>query len=184
MIDHLAFGFMSFAMRTRHDPSARSRACGRRSPAPIRTLGSTRSCQWTASSRARWPDNAFSIHALGVCVVAAVLAAIGIYGVLAYVTVNERRKSVYGWRSARATGMFPSHAGPWTVVCSARDCVRTRRSGSAHALFAGRALRGHAARRRTFMIVAVAFAAVAALASYLPARRAAQVDPMVALRNE
>jgi putative ABC transport system permease protein len=36
----------------------------------------------------------------------------------------------------------------------------------------------------TFIGVSIAFATVAALAAYVPARRAANVDPLVALRCE
>jgi len=38
--------------------------------------------------------------------------------------------------------------------------------------------------RSTYVAVSVMFVAVAALASYVPARRAANIDPLITLRSE
>ena len=117
--------------------------------------------------------------------VALALAAIGVYGVLAYL-VTQRTQEI-GVRLAMG-------ASPADVV---RLFVREGAAVSAIGVVAGLALAIAAARALaslvfgvsttdplTFAGVAVALALVALAASYVPARRAARVDPAVALRTD
>jgi putative ABC transport system permease protein len=117
--------------------------------------------------------------------VAVLLAAVGVYGVLAYL-VTQRTQEI-GVRLAMG-------ASPADVV---RLFLREGAAVSATGLVAGFAGAVAAARALqslvfgvtttdpvTFAGVATALAVVAFLASYVPARRAARVDPAVALRAD
>jgi len=117
--------------------------------------------------------------------VALILAIIGIYGVLAY-SVRERRRELgirvaLGAREAQVVGMVVGQgvrlAGAGLVL------------GFAVALLGGRVLATLLYGVRpddppTYEAVSVALLAVAALASWLPARRAAVIDPVIAMRPE
>ena len=126
---------------------------------------------------------AFMLAAFGA--LALVLSSLGIYGVMAY-TVSRRtreigvrvalgaaRRDVIGMVVGRAMGI----AALGLVI------------GAAGALAAGQLLQaqlfGVSPRDPlTFVVIALLLAAVAFIASWLPARRAAAVDPLVALRYE
>jgi putative ABC transport system permease protein len=117
--------------------------------------------------------------------VAVVLAAIGVYGVLAYV-VSQRTQEI-GLRLA--IGAAPDDV----VRLFLREGISLTMwglcAGVAGALAAGRALTTllfgvTASDPLTFVLVAAALALAAVGASYLPARRAAGVDPMAALRTD
>jgi ABC-type antimicrobial peptide transport system permease subunit len=118
-------------------------------------------------------------------VVAAMLAALGLYGVMSYVV--SRRTAEIGIRmalgaSARSVRML--------VVRRALALTATGLAlGLAGALAATRVLGAFLVDvsptdPATLVAVAFLFTAVALLASWLPARRAAAVDPMRALRSE
>jgi putative ABC transport system permease protein len=118
-------------------------------------------------------------------VVAVSLAAIGIYGVLAYVVMQ--RVPEIGVRLA--IGASPADVVRLFVREGALLTSIGLACGLAGALAAAQALTtllfGVAPTDPvTFAAVAVALVAVALLASYVPARRAARVDPMSALRAE
>ena len=117
--------------------------------------------------------------------IALVLAAVGIYGVLAY-TVAQRRREI-GIRMALGS----TRAGAMRLV--ARQAAWMVAVGLAMG-FAGAWPAGHAVRSFLFgvkpqdpvslVVTAAVLLLVCAMAAAIPAWRAAQVDPMEALRAE
>ena len=121
----------------------------------------------------------------GLAVVAAVLSVIGVYGVLAYL-VSQRTKEI-GLRLA--IGASPSGV-VWLFVREGMALTMVGlAAGLGGALAADQWIRSllfdvTPADPATFAGVACALTVAAALASYLPARRAARVDPTDALRTD
>jgi putative ABC transport system permease protein len=117
--------------------------------------------------------------------VALVLAAVGLYGVIAY-AVSQRTHELgvrvaLGATSGRISAMVIREGLALTAVGAAFGIVAALAAGSVVASL----LFGVTPRDPiTLTGVVVVLAAVAMLASWLPARRAARVDPLVAMRGE
>jgi predicted permease len=117
--------------------------------------------------------------------VAVLLASVGIYGVLAYL-VAQRTQEI-GIRialGARPADVLRSVAGQGVAMAAAGVAI-----GVAGALAATRVLAKllfgvSGTDAATFAVVALLLLVVAATASYLPARRAMRVDPILALREQ
>jgi predicted permease len=117
--------------------------------------------------------------------VAGALAAIGIYGVMAY-SVAQRTREI-GIRTA--LGARPADVMVLVLGQSTLVTLVGIAAGLAGAALSTRYLQGMLfgltpLDPSTFVAVSIAFAAIAMLAAYLPARRATKVDPLVALRTE
>lgn len=134
-------------------------------------------------SRAR---QRFSMLLLGIfAAFALTLAAIGIYGVMTY-WVNQRTHEI-GIRMA--LGAQPGNIlrlviGQALILVSCGLAIGLAGAFALTRVMSSLLFGISATDRLTFLMVSLLLGGIALLASYVPARRAAKVDPMVALRYE
>jgi predicted permease len=115
---------------------------------------------------------------------ALVLASIGIYGLLAYM-VGQRSHEI-GLRmalGARQRDVLKLILGKGVVLACVGIVVGVILSAATASMMASLLYGVHPHDLLVFLAVPLLLFAVAMLASYLPARRAAKVDPIVALRE-
>ena len=181
-----AFGLMNFVVRTSGDPGRLAPAAVRvvREIDPLLPVSAVRPLEEVFAESIARPR--LTAVAMGVFAGAALLlAALGVYGIVAY-SVSQRSRE-FGIRVA--LGAKPSQIIGMVVGQNLRIVALGLGAGLLAAIPATRLLRGLLYQvgpndPTTFIAIGAMLAAVATIASYLPARRGTQVDPVVSLKAE
>jgi putative ABC transport system permease protein len=174
-----------YVIRAAGDPAALSAAVRR----GIQTIDANAAVIFTKPmaqlmEESLWQRRLWGVLFLAFAIIALTLASIGIYGVTSY-AVNQRRREI-GLRIALGAG--PRGVLALIVRQAMTLVVLGIMVGLAGAL-ASTALLRHllfgvsAVDPLTFVFTSAILLLVALTASYLPARRAAKVDPLIALRD-
>jgi putative ABC transport system permease protein len=148
---------------------------------PVYELGTMSDAM--AASVARW--RFYTVLLTGFAAVALLLATLGVYGVISYAVSQETRD--FGIRIALGAGS--RDVIHLVLTRGAALILPGLAVGVLGALFLTRLIRGllfgvQPLDQPTFASVCVVFAVVGAIASWIPARRAARVDPIIAMRAE
>ena len=178
--------FMSFVMRAPSDPGRLATAMrdAVRAVDPTQPVSQIR--LMTSMVNNSLAPRRFVVTVLGVfATMALAMALIGLYGVISY-AVTQRTQEL-GVRMA--LGAQPAEILRLVLGQGMKLAGIGVAAGLLISLAMSRVLRGElfhvsAVDPLTFALMAAALIAAALLASYIPARRATRVDPMVALRYE
>jgi putative ABC transport system permease protein len=183
---HLSYSFMILAVRSDGNPMALAEPVRRvirelDSAQPVAEIRSMQEILGQTFARQRFSALLLS----GFSIAALLLAAVGIYGVLAF-SVSERTREI-GVRVA--LGAEPSRIVALIIGNGARPVLAGIVIGIGGALGLSTLLKsllfGIGPRDPlTFVVVPVVLMGVALVAAYVPARRAARLDPMQALRTQ
>jgi putative ABC transport system permease protein len=177
---------MTLVVRTAGDPLALSRAVQNTVWSIDRNLplASVKTLEQVIAASVWQPR--FNLLLVGLFAgLALVLAAVGIYGVMAY-SVTERTHEI-GIRmalGAKQADVLRLVVGEGMALATIGGAIGLAGAFALTRLLGSLLYEVNATDPAIFAAVPCLFAAVAFLASYIPARRATKIDPMVALRWE
>ncbi|MFY9611320.1 MAG: FtsX-like permease family protein [Blastocatellia bacterium] len=178
--------FMNLIVRSDRDPSnltvaIRGEVLALDREQPIARVQTLETIVATSVAQQRFAMILMGLFAL----VAFVLAAVGLYGVMSY-SVAQRTHEI-GIRmalGAKQSDVLRMVVGQGAALALAGVALGLGAAIAVTRLMASLLFEVTATDPLTFSVIAVLLAAVALAASFIPARRATRVDPMVALRNE